>query len=66
MIIIGAEENKRYAITAKPIPVLVEFSSDNMKEVNMREYVHHAFAKTNEPCQPHEFYQALKNINMLL
>lgn len=36
MIVVGAKENKRYAITAEPTPVLVEFSTDDMKEVNMR------------------------------
>jgi hypothetical protein len=64
MIIVGAKENKRYTITAEPIPVLVKFSSNNMKEVNMREYAHHAFTEMNEPCHHQEFYQALKNINV--
>jgi hypothetical protein len=36
MIIVGAKENKRYAITTKSTPVLVEFSTDDMKQVNMR------------------------------
>ena len=95
MIVVGARANKRYAITAEPTPVLVEFSTNDMKELNMRvaktstekdhklfvtepcanglrrgtrivplrtEYITHAFNEANEPCHPHEFYQALKDI----
>jgi hypothetical protein len=36
MIVVGARENKHYAITAETTPVLVEFSTDDMKELNMR------------------------------
>jgi hypothetical protein len=36
MIIVGAKEDKRYAITAGSTPVLVEFSTNDMKQVNMR------------------------------
>jgi hypothetical protein len=36
MIIVGAKENKRYAITTESTPVLVEFSTNDMKQVNMR------------------------------
>jgi hypothetical protein len=36
IIIVGAKENKRYAITTESTPALVEFSTDNMKQVNMR------------------------------
>jgi hypothetical protein len=36
MIIVGAKEDKCYTITAEPTPVLVEFSTEGMKQVNMR------------------------------
>jgi hypothetical protein len=36
MIIVGAKENKRYAITTESAPALLEFSTDDMKQVNMR------------------------------
>jgi hypothetical protein len=36
MIIAGAKEDKRYAITTESTPVLVEFSTGDMKQVNMR------------------------------
>jgi hypothetical protein len=36
MIIVGAKENKRYAITTESTPALVEFSTDDMKQVSMR------------------------------
>jgi hypothetical protein len=36
MIIVGAKENKRYAITTESTPALVEFSTNDMKQVNMR------------------------------
>jgi hypothetical protein len=36
MIIPGAKKDKRYAIMTESTPVLVEFSTDDMKQVNMR------------------------------